>query len=173
MILDDIVLKTKERYKGKLDKIDEIKALSEKRAILNPNFFYEAIEKKGISFICEVKKASPSKGLIAPDFPYTEIAKDYEEAGASCISILTEPEYFMGDIEYLKEIRREVNIPLLRKDFTIDPYMIYEAKASGADAILLIAAILTDEELKEYKGIADELGISCIFEVSIVIQIII
>ena len=168
MILDDLVASTKKRVELSKRKIspEEMMDMAKKCTHRLPAFAFEESLKtdEEMHFICEVKKASPSKGLIAPDFPYIEIAKDYEEAGASCISILTEPEYFMGDIEYLKVIRETVNIPLLRKDFAIDPYMIYEAKVSGADAILLIAAILTDEELKEYREIADELGLSCIFE---------
>ncbi|MCR5461474.1 MAG: indole-3-glycerol phosphate synthase TrpC [bacterium] len=163
MILDDIVLKTKERYNDKLDKIDEIKALSEKRAILNPNFFYEAIEKKGISFICEVKKASPSKGIISKDFPYLEIAKKYNEC-ADCISCLTEPFFFLGSDEYLTNIKMNVNIPVLRKDFIIYDYQIYEAKAIGADAILLIVAILDKDTLAKYINIAHSIGLGCLVE---------
>lgn len=163
MILDDIVLKTKERYKDKLDKIDEIKDLSEKRAILNPNFFYEAIEKKGISFICEVKKASPSKGIISKDFPYLEIAKKYNEC-ADCISCLTEPFFFLGSDEYLTNIKMNVNIPVLRKDFIIYEYQIYEAKAIGADAILLIVAILDKDTLAKYINIAHSIGLGCLVE---------
>ena len=163
MILDDIVLKTKERYSDKLDKIDEIKVLSEKRAILNPNFFYEAIEKKGISFICEVKKASPSKGIISKDFPYLEIAKKYNEC-ADCISCLTEPFFFLGSDEYLTNIKMNVNIPVLRKDFIIYEYQIYEAKAIGADAILLIVAILDKDTLAKYINIAHSIGLGCLVE---------
>lgn len=163
MILDDIVLKTKERYSDKLDKIDEIKALSEKRAILNPNFFYEAIEKKGISFICEVKKASPSKGIISKDFPYLEIAKKYNEC-ADCISCLTEPFFFLGSDEYLTNIKMNVNIPVLRKDFILYEYQIYEAKAIGADAILLIVAILDKDTLAKYINIAHSIGLGCLVE---------
>ena len=163
MILDDIVNKTKERYSDKLNKLDEIKALSEKRAILNPNFFYEAIEKKGISFICEVKKASPSKGIISKDFPYLEIAKKYNEC-ADCISCLTEPFFFLGSDEYLTNIKMNVNIPVLRKDFILYEYQIYEAKAIGADAILLIVAILDKDTLAKYINIAHSIGLGCLVE---------
>ena len=100
--------------------------------------FEKALRKEGISFICECKKASPSKGLIAPDFPYLEIAKEYEAAGADCISVLTEPKWFLGSDEYLKKIASAVSIPCIRKDFTVDEYMIYEAKILGASAVLLI-----------------------------------
>ena len=110
MILDKIVEKTKERYTDKLDKLDEIKELSTRRAILNPNFFYEAIGKKGISFICEVKKASPSKGVISETFPYLEIAKKYNEC-ADCISCLTEPYFFLGSDEYLTNIKIVASSP--------------------------------------------------------------
>ena len=117
-----------------------------------------------MSFICEAKKASPSKGIIAEDFPYVEIAKEYEAGGAGAISVLTEPYYFMGSDEYLMEIRKNVSIPLLRKDFTVDEYMVYEAKLLGADAVLLICAILDDEQLKVYREIADSLGLSALVE---------
>ena len=126
--------------------------------------FYDSLAGDKLSFICEVKKASPSKGLIAEDFPYVEIAKEYEKGGASAISVLTEPFWFMGSNEYLKEIREEVNIPIIRKDFTVDEYMIYEAKVIGADAVLLICAILDDESLKKYMQIADSLGLSALVE---------
>ncbi|MBR1892862.1 MAG: indole-3-glycerol phosphate synthase TrpC, partial [Lachnospiraceae bacterium] len=117
-----------------------------------------------ISFICECKKASPSKGLIAEDFPYVDIAKDYEKAGADAISVLTEPKWFLGSDEYLKEIKAEVSIPLLRKDFTVDEYMIYEAKVMGASAVLLIVSILTKEQIVRYINICDELGLSALVE---------
>lgn len=126
--------------------------------------FEEALGREGLSIISEVKKASPSKGVIAEDFPYLEIATTYEEAGADAISCLTEPDRFRGSDEYLKDIVKKVSIPVLRKDFTVDPYMIYQAKLMGASAVLLIAAILSDEELKNYFDIADRLGLSCLFE---------
>lgn len=106
--------------------------------------FERALQQPGLSFICECKKASPSKGLIAPDFPYLQIAKEYEAAGADCISVLTEPKWFLGNDAYLREIAQEVSIPCLRKDFTVDEYMIYEAKLLGASAVLLICAILSE-----------------------------
>lgn len=126
--------------------------------------FENALKKTDISFICECKKASPSKGLIAPDFPYLQIAKEYEAAGADCISVLTEPKWFLGSDEYLKEIANTVNIPCLRKDFTVDEYMIYEAKVLGTSAVLLICSILTEEELREYMYLCDELGLSALVE---------
>ena len=127
--------------------------------------FEKALAAPGISVICEVKKASPSKGLIAVDFPYLEIARQYERAGASAISVLTEPEYFLGSDDYLREIAREVSIPVLRKDFTVDEYQIYEAKVLGADAILLIAAILSEEKIKEFYDLAKSLDLDCLVEV--------
>ena len=126
--------------------------------------FETALKKPGISFICECKKASPSKGLIAPEFPYLEIAKEYEAAGASAISCLTEPFYFMGSDTYLREITETVDIPVLRKDFTVDKYMIYQAKAFGAAAVLLICAILNDQELLEYRELAETLGMDALVE---------
>ena len=126
--------------------------------------FYRALQKEGMSYICEVKKASPSKGLIAPDFPYVEIAKEYEAAGASAISCLTEPFYFQGSDRYLEEITAAVNIPVLRKDFTVDEYMIYQAKAFGASAVLLICAILDDVQLREYRQLAESLGLDALVE---------
>lgn len=117
-----------------------------------------------MAFICECKKASPSKGLIAEKFPYVDIAKEYEDAGATAISVLTEPKWFLGSDAYLEEITETVTIPCLRKDFTIDPYMIYQAKNIGASCILLICALLDTKELKEYISIADSLGLSQIVE---------
>ena len=123
-----------------------------------------ALKKDGISFICECKKASPSKGIIAENFPYLDIAKDYEKAGADCISVLTEPKWFLGDDRYLKEIAETVKIPCIRKDFTVDEYMIYEAKVLGASAVLLICAILEGEQIKEYINICDTIGLSALVE---------
>lgn len=126
--------------------------------------FENALRTPDISFICECKKASPSKGLIASDFPYLQIAKDYEAAGANCISVLTEPKWFLGSNEYLKEIASYVSIPCLRKDFTVDEYMIYEAKVLGASAVLLICSILSEKQIREYINICDELGLSALIE---------
>ena len=126
--------------------------------------FEKALGAPGISFICEVKKASPSKGLIAAEFPYLSIAREFEAAGAAAISCLTEPDFFLGSDEYLREIAAAVKIPVLRKDFTVDPYMIYEAKVLGASAVLLICAILSDSELLEYGKIARALGLSALVE---------
>lgn len=118
-----------------------------------------------MSFICECKKASPSKGLIEPDFRYLEIAREYEAAGADCISVLTEPKWFLGSDEYLKEIAKTVSIPCIRKDFTVDEYQIYQARTLGAAAVLLICSILSDVQLGEYIKICDSLGISALVEI--------
>lgn len=126
--------------------------------------FEQALAAPGISFICEVKKASPSKGIIAEDFPYVDIAKEYEKAGASAISCLTEPYWFLGSNDYLQAITNEVSIPVLRKDFTIDARMIYEAKVLGAQAILLICSLLNDKKLHEYISLAHSLGLSALIE---------
>lgn len=126
--------------------------------------FEKSLKKPGISFICECKKASPSKGVIAREFPYLAIAREYEEAGADCISVLTEPKWFLGRDAYLKEIAQTVSIPCLRKDFTVDEYMIYEAKVLGAEAVLLICALLPSETVRRYLVICDTLGISALVE---------
>ena len=129
------------------------------------NFAFEnALKKPDIAFICECKKASPSKGLIAPEFPYLSIAREYEAAGADAVSVLTEPKWFLGSDKYLKDIAGAVSIPCLRKDFTVDEYMIYEAKLLGASAVLLICSILSEEQIKEYIGICDGLGLSALVE---------
>lgn len=143
---------------------EEIRSLA--RSMPKGKFSFErALQKPGISFICECKKASPSKGLIAEDFPYVEIAKAYEKAGADGISVLTEPKWFLGRDAYLKEIAEKVSIPCLRKDFTVDEYMIYEARVLGASAVLLICAILTEREVADYIKVCDSLGCSALVEV--------
>lgn len=166
MILDEIASKTRVRVAElrQSKPFAEVKAEAE---ALDPNTnfpFEAALRKDDIAFICEVKKASPSKGIIAEDFPYLEIARDYEAAGASAISVLTEPYYFKGSDRYLSEIAHAVSIPVLRKDFTIDSYQIYEAKIIGASAVLLICALLDTDTLTEYLSIAHSLGLSGIVE---------
>lgn len=169
MILDEIAQKTRERIEEKkrelpLSLLKDRIAREEMQPSSPKRNFFEALARPRLSFICEVKKASPSKGVIAKDFPYIQIAKEYEAAGADAISVLTEPYYFQGADAYLREIRSAVSLPILRKDFTIDPYMIYEAKAMGADAILLICAILSREQLQEYLQLAGELGLAALVE---------
>ena len=129
------------------------------------DFSFElALSGSELAFICECKKASPSKGLIAPEFPYLEIAADYEAAGAEAISVLTEPKWFLGKDEYLRRIAEMVSVPCLRKDFTVDEYMLYEAKLLGASAVLLICTILDTVQLRNYIEICDGLGISALVE---------
>ncbi len=129
------------------------------------NFAFEkAIRKKELSFICECKKASPSRGIIEHNFPYLQIAKEYEAAGADCISVLTEPKWFLGNKEYLHQIASTVSIPCLRKDFTVDEYMIYESRILGASAVLLICSILSERQIGEYIQICDAMGISALVE---------
>ena len=165
-MLDEIVEKTKERVEKSKEIIplDELKREVSQLEISDDFPFKEALSGEDISIIAEVKKASPSKGLIAEDFDYIEIAKEYEQAGASAISVLTEPYFFKGSNDFLREISENVNIPILRKDFTIDEYMIYEAKSLGASAILLIVSILDIVQLKKYLDLAHDLGLSAIVE---------
>ena len=140
-------------------------AFAAARAAAPCSFPFEgALERPGVQFIAEVKRASPSKGLIAPDFPYLQIAREYEAAGAAAISCLTEPYWFQGRNEYLAEIAEAVHIPVLRKDFVVDEYMVYEAKALGAAAVLLICAILDDAQLAAYRQLCDELHLSALVE---------
>ena len=131
---------------------------------LSPFLFEKTLRQPGFHFICEIKKASPSKGVIAEDFPYLDIAREYEDAGASAISVLTEPEFFQGSDQYLAEISEVARIPLLRKDFVVDPFQIEQAACLGADAILLICSILSPPELSEYIKEADRFGLSCLVE---------
>ena len=165
-ILDELAAHARERVLADSENmsLDILQAMCREKGCANGARFYDALKKDDLSFICEVKKASPSKGVIAQDFPYVEIAKDYEEGGASAISVLTEPYWFQGRDSYLQEIRQAVSIPIIRKDFVVDEYMIYEAKLMGADAVLLICAILNDQELKRFFQIADSLGLTALVE---------
>jgi indole-3-glycerol phosphate synthase len=170
MFLDSIVESTRKRVAAaKIETAPDVmrrraeKARTKEDAGAVPPF-ERALRQNGLSFICEVKKASPSKGVIARDFPYTRIAADYEDAGAAAVSVLTEPEFFLGDNRYLAEIAQTVSIPVLRKDFVIDEYQIFEAKTLGAHAILLIVALLDKDTLASYIHIAAELGLSALVE---------
>lgn len=166
MILDEIAARTKQRVEEEKKQI----SLAEMRARAlamdtTMDFPFEAaLRAPEISFICEVKKASPSKGVIAQEFPYLSIARDYQAAGAAALSVLTEPYYFKGCDAYLREIAQAVDTPLLRKDFVVDPYMIYQAKVLGASAVLLICAILDDAQLAEYLELSHRLGLSALVE---------
>lgn len=169
MILDDIVAAARKR----LETIKPFLPVSQVRQAAeiiaehrkNEDFpFKKALAKDGLSFICEVKKASPSKGVIAEDFPFLDIAKSYEDAGADAVSVLTEPDFFKGSPDYLRIISSSVSLPCLRKDFIIDEFQIYEARTLGASAVLLICAVLDDAQLSEYLGIAHALGMSALVE---------
>ncbi|KXB87228.1 indole-3-glycerol phosphate synthase [Veillonella sp. DNF00869] len=166
MILDKIVAATEKRVYDAKDNLplSELQQQVERMPITKDFLFEQALQELDFNFICEVKKASPSKGIIAEDFPYLEIAKEYEMAGAAAISVLTEPDFFLGSPQYLQEIAEAVHIPVLRKDFIIDEYQIYEEKLWGASAILLIAAILNDETMARFHKLADSLGLSCLVE---------
>lgn len=165
-VLDELAEYAKERVENAVKRISRQEIQAKALAMPKGKFTFEkALKKDGLSFICECKKASPSKGLIAPDFPYLQIAKEYEQAGADCISVLTEPKWFLGSDSYLSEIAAEVSIPCLRKDFIVDDYMIYEAKLLNASAVLLICAILTEEQLKDYSALCEMLGLSALVEV--------
>lgn len=166
MILEEIAKRTVERVAEEKAAVP-LSEMKKRAEALDANTgfpFRKALSGDEISFICEVKRASPSKGLIAPDFPYLDIARDYERAGASAISCLTEPYWFKGKDEYLTEISKAVKIPVLRKDFTVDEYMIYQAKTLGASAVLLICSILSREQLSEYLETAHSLGLSALVE---------
>ncbi len=128
------------------------------------DLFFKALKKPELSFICEVKKASPSKGIIAEEFPYIEIAREYETAGADCVSCLTEPKWFLGSDQIFKEIRQTIKTPMIRKDFTVDEYQIYQARAMGADAVLLICAILDQKTIERYLDLCRNLGLSALVE---------
>lgn len=164
-ILDQLAENARKRVAEAKKKVSLEEIKTQALSMPKGNFDFEnALKKPDISFICECKKASPSKGLIAPDFPYLQIAKEYEAAGADCISVLTEPKWFLGSDEYLREIANAVSVPCLRKDFTVDEYMIYEAKVCGASAVLLICSILGEAEIKEYIHVCDDLGLSALVE---------
>ena len=177
MILDTLSAAARAR----VDKLEKVKSLAALRAEAeqiykeaatggnNPSAcrvrsFLANLQRPGLNFICECKKASPSKGLISPEFPYLEIAKSYERGGAAAVSVLTEPEYFLGSDVYLREIAAQVSLPVLRKDFTVSPYQIYEAKVLGADAVLLICAILSANQLEEYRLTAESVGLDALVE---------
>ena len=164
-ILDQLADHARERVRQKKETLPLEVIKEQALSLPKGNFCFEnALKKPELSFICECKKASPSKGLIAPEFPYLQIAKEYERAGADCISVLTEPKWFLGSDAYLKQITEAVSIPCLRKDFTIDKYMIYEAKLLGASAVLLICSILSQAQVRAYIQLCDRLGLSALVE---------
>ena len=164
-ILEQIADNNRKIYLEKKLEVSLSKVMDQAFAVSGTDFAFEKkLKEEGMSFICECKKASPSKGVIAEDFPYLDIARSYEKAGASCISVLTEPKWFMGSLDYLEDIASEVSVPVLRKDFTIDEYMIYEARARKASAILLICSILDSNTLGKYIRLCDELGLTALVE---------
>lgn len=165
-ILDEIVEETYRRvaFERTVRPMPEVMEGSRVRPRRTGYPFRRALEKEGISFICEVKKASPSKGVISEDFPYMSIAKEYEEMGASAISVLTEPRHFRGSDRHLEDIADHVSLPVLRKDFIVDEYQIYQAKELGASAVLLIASVLKDAQLAGFIDLAESLGMSALAE---------
>ena len=164
-ILDEIAEFSRERLKVSRRKISDEAVRDGALSLPKGDFAFEsALGREGLSFICECKKASPSKGVIAQDFPYVEIAREYESAGADAVSVLTEPKYFLGHDDYLREIAGAVRIPVLRKDFVVHERMIYEAKLLGASAVLLICAVLGGEKLRDCIHVCDTLGLSALVE---------
>lgn len=168
MILDNLVAATRQNMLARQAQksLHDLQKEAARITVSREFPFEKSLAQQKISVIAEIKQASPSKGQIVPssEFDYQEIAKDYEVAGVDAISVLTEERYFKGSLDILKTVAADSATPVLRKDFTIDPYMIYEAKVAGAQIILLIVAILTDEQLKEYLSLANELGLSAIVE---------
>ena len=165
-ILEQIASYARERVRRDKEIIcpEEMRELAYERKYSDGRRFERALAKAGRRFICEVKKASPSKGIIDPEFDYMAAAKSYEAAGADAISCLTEPKWFLGSDDIFRAIRKEVATPMLRKDFVVDEYQIYQAKAMGADCVLLICSILDDDRLAEYIGLCGELQLSALVE---------
>lgn len=166
MILERIAHQTRIRveYRKRNKPIEEMKEDAFACQKDDCFIFEDKLARSGINFICEVKKASPSKGIISPDYPYLQISRQYEQGGAAAISVVTEPDHFLGSDQHLTEISRSVSVPLLRKDFTVDEYQIYEAKVLGASAVLLICTLLPTEVLQKYLAVCDRLGLSALVE---------
>ena len=165
-ILDELAAHARERVLADSENmsLDILQAMCREKGRANGARFYDALKKDDLSFICEVKKASPSKGVIARDFPYLDIARDYEAAGADCISCLTEPKWFLGSDDIFRGIRAAVSTPMLRKDFTVSDYQLYQSRLTGADCVLLICALLDTKTLAQYLAVCDELGLSALVE---------
>ena len=144
--------------------LEELKALCQEAGPGQGEQFVSALNRPGLSFLCEIKKASPSKGLISPDFPYLDIARAYEAAGADGVSCLTEPKWFLGSDDIFRQVRRTISLPMLRKDFTVDEYQIYQARLMGANAVLLIVSLLDGETLKGYLDLCRSLGLAALVE---------
>ena len=165
-ILDTIAAYARERVARDKEKLppEEMRELAAQGGPASGRAFQDALRRDGLSFLCEVKKASPSKGLISPDFPYLDIARAYEAAGADCISCLTEPKWFLGSDEIFQTIRQAVSTPMIRKDFTVDEYQIYQAKVMGANAVLLICALLDTQTIARYLSVCHDLGLAALVE---------
>lgn len=166
MILDDLLKVTTQRLKQMTAQVPlaKVKAAALAASRTDAQDVYDMFLSPGIHIIGEIKRASPSKGMIAEHFPYLKIAQEYDQAGATAISVLTEPHYFKGHLAYLKKIAQQVRVPVLRKDFIISPYMIYQAKAAGARIILLIVGVLSKSQLKNYLHLAHSLGLAALVE---------
>ena len=164
-ILETIAAYAVERVKKDKEAVPEGRMREQALALPQKKFrFSQALRKKELAFICEVKKASPSKGLIDPAFDYRKIAADYEAAGADCVSCLTEPKWFLGSDAIFEDIRQTIQLPMIRKDFTVDAYQIYQAKCMGADAVLLICALMNEKQLKQYLAVCESLGLDALVE---------
>ena len=165
-IFDTIAAYARERVAADKENLplEELKALCQEQRPAHGKAFLDRLQKPEMSFICEIKKASPSKGIISEDFPYLDIAWVYQAAGADAISCLTEPKWFLGSDDIFRAVRREMAIPMLRKDFTVDEYQIYQAKLMGADAVLLICALLDTQTIARYLDIAHSLGLAALVE---------
>ncbi|AMB95103.1 indole-3-glycerol phosphate synthase TrpC [Aerococcus urinae] len=167
MILQQLALHSKERVQASKAKLP-FEAIKDRALTLAKGqpIFEQALAKEGLSIIAEIKKASPSKGVISPDFPYLDIAKRYQDSQVDAISVLTEPKWFLGSKEIFEEIRQSVSLPMLRKDFTVDPYQIYQAKVMGANAVLIICSLLDGQadQLESYLSICNDLGLSALVE---------
>ena len=165
-ILDQLAAHARQRVAADQEKhsLHELKARCKEAGSAGGERFFQAMKRPGMSFICEVKKASPSKGIIAPRFPYLDIARDYAAAGADAVSCLTEPMWFLGSDQIFTEIRQTISLPMIRKDFTVSEYQIYQARLMGADCVLLICALLDTATIAKYLRLCDELGLSALVE---------
>lgn len=165
-ILQTIAAHARTRVAADREKVslEELKALCQEAGPGQGEQFVSALNRPGLSFLCEIKKASPSKGLISPDFPYLDIARAYEAAGADGVSCLTEPKWFLGSDDIFRQVRRTISLPMLRKDFTVDEYQIYQARLMGANAVLLIVSLLDGETLKGYLDLCRSLGLAALVE---------
>ncbi len=172
MILDDLAAHARQRVKAARQRMPLEEIREEALRLPKGDFRFEhALRKDRAALICEIKKASPSKGVISEAFPYLDIARDYQAGGADCLSCLTEPKWFLGSDAVFRELRGETALPMLRKDFTVDEYQLYEAKTMGADAVLLICALLPTEMIARYLDICDTLGLCVLVEAHDAIEI--